>query len=219
MKNPGILYMGFLRGWWNKMSLIDKLDGGILSFHEKIAKTWQNKTYTSKDRLASYLYGASSLSFLGGSALRAKEGEYGTAAVGGYLSFLWGKKAFKDNRRLITGRESEISSEAISSARKSLNRLMAGGYVFLVTGYMPLALVSVGMGLHNRDPQLLTAGCKGTLDALGGVSVLSGLYIDRVDAGKPPKKPKKKPLVERVRSQIRKLLPRPQPVPLPKPAV
>lgn len=190
----------------NDGSLIDKIDGALLKVHKNIGEVWQNKTYESKNELARILHGCSS-------------GAYAADAAMGnniviILSLAEGAKFALGFSKHSTGLEQEIKSEALGLPKKA-------GKFFDVALYGSGVLATIGgvssliYGVITRDGEALAYGTGLLTNGLGLVFWKTGDYLEKIDAGEPPKKPKKKPVLERIKDGIGGILPQPTPEPVP----
>lgn len=186
----------------NDGSLIDEIDGALLKIHKNIGGVWQNKTYKSKNEFARLLHGGSSGAFAADAAM----GDY-SAII---LSLGVGAKSlgfFKHS----TGLEQEIAFEALGLPKKTSKFIDVTFY-----GLGVLAIISGASsliyGAVTRDGEALAYGTGLLSNGLGLVFWKTGDYLEKIDAGEPPKKPKKEPVLDRNKDRIGGILPQPIPV-------
>ena len=170
-----------------KDNIIDKIDNSILSLNKKMAEVWQNKTYKSKKELVTYLYSAGSLSFLGSSGLHAIVSKYSNAIACNVLSFGLGALAYRNHYTPTTGLEDEILSKANIRKSRLVKAFDAVAYTAAL-GIVSAGLIHLGIGLYKGDAQEIVDSSKNTLAGLGSLCLFTAIYMNRVDAGKPPKK-------------------------------
>jgi hypothetical protein len=190
----------------NEGSFIDKVDGALLKVHKKIGEVWQNKTYKSKNELARNLHGGSSGAYL----INATTGNY----LSSLLSLIEGAKFALGFSKHSTGLEQEIESEARGLPKKAGKyfdvTLYGLGVVITIAGASTLVY-----GAVLREGDVLTSGTSLLSNGLGLMFWKTGDYLEKIDAGEPPKKPKKKPVLERIKEKVGGLLPQPTPEPVP----
>lgn len=188
----------------NDGSLIDKIDNCFLELNKKIAKKWQDKTYRSKDDLATVLYFCSSVGWVGNiiNNLNITRVTLILPLVSNLL------RSSIESSRIKSNLDEQINIELLDIPRKTmkyLNTFMyCAGTHSLVSG-IGTAIVSF---IYNND-ELYKFSINDLTFGLGFLSWASANYISKSDIGEPPKKPKKKPIYERIKEGITNLIPKP----------
>ncbi|MEK6955527.1 MAG: hypothetical protein AABW52_02620 [Nanoarchaeota archaeon] len=77
-------------------TIVDKVDNALVKVHSQIGDYWQKKTYSSKDKLESYVYGAAALAYASSSALDISyqgftPGIMASVCLGAFYTWYYGK--------------------------------------------------------------------------------------------------------------------------------
>ncbi len=188
---------------------IDSLDDAIVRYRGKIAKFWQDKSYKSKDILASHLHGAAACAL-------------GTCAIqGNYIMVLpcmieLFKYAYGLKNRLSSDDAEKMKCEAVRMPVQLPK--FANFFIYsLGAGVTAIGAGALVGGLISNDSKLVSDAAYNLTWGVGNFFWGTADYLDKSEIEKPPRGPKRKSLKEWLKEKARALIPEPVPEPVTEP--